>query len=157
MLMQRPQIAAEGAVQPAAGGLAEGAEVLTPAGAVAVETLAPGDRIVTRAGTRVLRGVSMRELRRARLVRISARALGPDRPERDVAVAADQPMLVRDWRARALRGVDRALMPAARLADGEYIRAEARSGARLYTLHFDAPEVIYVHGLELGCEAPLPA
>jgi hypothetical protein len=134
-------------------GLVEGSMILTLTGPRAVETLREGDRIVTRSGAMVLRGVEVRVMRHARLVCVSASALAPDRPEEDITLAADQPILVRDWRAAALAGAPQAMIPADRLADGEYIRAEARRDTRIFTLHFDRPAVIYAQGLELGCEA----
>lgn len=134
-----------------AGGLAEGSEVLTLSGIRPVEALQPGDRVVTRGGARVLRGIESRSVARARLVRVCASALGHDRPEADILLAADQQILVRDWRAKAMTGQDRALIVAGKLVDGEYIRAEARAEVRLYTLRFDGPAVIYAQGLELAC------
>ncbi|MGQ0565917.1 MAG: Hint domain-containing protein [Gemmobacter sp.] len=140
-------------MQDANTGLVEGSIVMTLKGARAVEALAPGDRIVTRAGALVLRDIAVRRDRHARLVRISASALGNERPDEDIVVAADQPILVRDWRAQALAGAAQAMIPAARLADGEYIRAEARRDIRVFRLVFDQPAVIYAQGLEFGCEA----
>jgi hypothetical protein len=133
-------------------GLVEGSTVMTLSGAKAVQDLRAGDRVITRSGAMVLRDIEMRTERHARLVRISASALGNERPDEDITVAADQPILVRDWRAQALAGSDRAMIPAARLADGEYIRAEARRDIRVYRLCFDAPAVIYAQGLEFGCD-----
>jgi hypothetical protein len=133
-------------------GIVEGTAILTARGAVAVESVRAGDRVVTRAGAMRVVAVERRVERMARLVKVSASALGHDRPEDDMWIAADQPVLVRDWRARALTGADRAMIPAVRLCDGEYIRAEVRRDAAIWTLHFDAPAVVYAGGLELGCE-----
>lgn len=137
-------------------GLAEGTRVMTLRGPVAVQDLVPGDRIITRAGALALQSVGCRTEPRARLMRISAAALGADRPDDDLTIAADQPILVRDWRGPALAGAPQALITAARLADGEYIRAEAQREARLYRLHFAVPAVVYVQGLELAF-LPAPA
>ncbi len=126
--------------------------VLTLKGAIPVEALSPGDRIVTRSGARRLVATEARNLDRAEVVCISASALGPDRPDEDVRVAPGQTILVRDWRAKALTQAKRALIALGDLCDGEYIRAEARRDVRIFTLHFEAPEVIYAHGLELACE-----
>ncbi|QYK40252.1 MAG: Hint domain-containing protein [Paracoccaceae bacterium] len=136
-------------------GLTEGSTVQTLRGPQPVENLRPGDRIVTRAGALRLTEVEERIVARARLMRVSASALGPDRPEADIVLAADQPILLRDWRAPALAGTDRAMIPATRLADGEYIRAEARRDVRLFLLRFDVPAVIYAQGLELACEGAM--
>ncbi|MFN3972973.1 MAG: Hint domain-containing protein [Gemmobacter sp.] len=144
----------DGASAPQGGntGLVEGTLVLTLRGTLPVEALKPGDRIITRAGALRLAYVDMRLEARARLVRVSAAALGAERPDADITVAADQPILVRDWRARALADADRAMIPAGRLVDGEYIRTHAMRDARLYVLHFDVAAVIYAQGLELACE-----
>lgn len=150
--MEQRKAVAEATVAEGYGGLMEGALVLTLAGAVPVEALMPGDRIVTRNGARRLVATESRHLPRARVICVCASALGPDRPEEDIRVAPSQPMLVRDWRAKALAQSSRALIAAGDLCDGEYIRAEARRDARFYSLHFEAPEVIYAQGLELACE-----
>jgi hypothetical protein len=141
----------DGATLFALGGFAQGSEILTMAGIRSVEALCPGDRVVTRGGTRVLRSVTQRRVANPDLVRVSASALGQHRPEADIVLAADQPILLRDWRARALAGEDRALVAAGRLTDGEYIRAEPCAAAELFMLHFDGPAVIYAQGLELAC------
>jgi Hint domain len=133
------------------GGFVAGSLVMTLRGAVPVESLQPGDRVITRNGALALRSVATRVEARARLVRISASALGECRPEEDIVVAAGQPILVRDWRAPAMTGKAAAMIPAARLADGEYIRAEARRDTVIYTLHFDHPAAVYAQGLELDC------
>lgn len=134
-------------------GIAAGARVLTLEGELPVEFLEPGDRIVTRAGARVLRKTDVTILRNVDMVRIGAETLGIDAPEDDLVVSPDQPVLVRDWRAPVLAGAATGMIPAARLADGEYIRIERIAEQRVFTLHFDETAVIYVGGLELGCPA----
>ena len=101
-----------------------GTPVLTLEGALPVEFLQPGDRILTRAGMRRLVQVEVAVVRNARVVRIAHGTLGVDCPEEDLVVAAGQQVLVRDWRAKAMYGVPAALIQAAKLADGEYIRCE---------------------------------
>ena len=120
-------------------GLAAGTPVLTLAGPVVVERLAAGDRIVTRDGVRRLAGVQRVES-----------AIGVDQPEADMLMTADMQILIRDWRAKALRGCDQAVIAADRLIDGEYIRREPEARAVLFQLEFDAPVVIYAGGLELA-------
>lgn len=132
-------------------GLVAGTRILTADGALPVEYLGPGDRIVTRSGLRVLQAVTVQRVRRAAMVRIGHDTLGVGRPEADVLVAAGQNVLIRDWRAQAMYGCAQAMIPAARLVDGQLIRAEALSDVRLFGLQFDGPEVIYAGGLELGC------
>lgn len=137
-------------------GIVQGTHVMTLRGALPVEALEPGDRVITRQGALRLEHVAMRREASPRLVRVAASALAPERPEADIVLAADQPILVRDWRAPVLAGLPQALMPVGRLTDGEYIRPERNDEARIYTLHFAVPAVIYAHGLELAC-APVAA
>jgi hypothetical protein len=130
-----------------------GTPVLTLDGALPVDYLQPGDRVLTRAGVRRLKQVEVTVVRNARVVHVAHGTLGVDRPSADVTVSAGQEILIRDWRARALYGTDQALVPAARLADGEYIRSETLGEARFFTLGFEEDAVIYAGGLELACQA----
>lgn len=130
-----------------------GTPVLTLDGALPVEFLTIGDRVLTRAGVRRLHGIEITVVQNARVMRIAQDTLGIDRPEADLIVTPDQPILIRDWRAKALYGSETALVPASRLADGEYIRSEVLAEVRLYTLHFAEDAVIYAGGLELACPA----
>ena len=138
-------------------GFAMGAGVLTLDGILPVEYLSPGDRIVTRNGARRLAAVEVCLLRHARVILLTANCLGSNRPSHSLIVTADQPILIHDWRARALYGTASALIPAARLADGEFIRAETLPELRLYTLTFAGAEVIYAGGAELACPVLTPA
>lgn len=138
-------------------GIIAGATVLTLDGDLPVQFLAPGDRVITRSGARTLRAIEVVILTDAPMIRISASALGHDRPVDDMFVAPDQPILIRDWRAKALYGAQTAMVPASQLADGDYIRAELVTEARLFTLYFDADVVIYAGGLELACGAMVSA
>jgi hypothetical protein len=147
---------AGGAGTPPAPGVLAGTMVRTMDGILPVEYLTPGDRIVTRAGARRLTSVSVMVRKRIDLVRIRASTMGHDRPDQDLLVSPDQPVIIRDWRAQALYGVPFAAIPAARLADNEFICLETHRNVRLFTLRFDDDEVIYAEGLELACPAFLP-
>ncbi|MCW1917985.1 Hint domain-containing protein [Rhodobacter sp. KR11] len=133
-------------------GMGAGTPVLTLDGALPVEFLSPGDRVLTRAGSRRVARVEVTVVAHARMVRVSGDALGVGRPAEAVMLAEDQGVFIRDWRAKALYGQAQAVVPAARLCDGEYIRAEVVAEARLFTLVLESPEVIYAGGLELACE-----
>ena len=137
--------------------IAVGTPVLTLDGELPVEFLQPGDRILTRAGARRVKQVAVTLVRNARVVKISHDTLGVDRPSVDVTVSAGQQILIRDWRAKAMFGTAQAMIPAARLVDGEYIRAETVAEARFFTLSFDEDAVIYAGGLELACPALVAA
>ena len=110
-------------------------------------------RIITRSGAKVLKSVEVSVLRDADMIRVSASALGHDRPEADCFIAPGQKIMLRDWRAKALYGQDVAMIEAQRLCDGDYIRPETVTEIRVFTLKFDCDEVIYAGGLELACEA----
>ncbi|MEZ5716369.1 MAG: hypothetical protein R3D85_15150 [Paracoccaceae bacterium] len=64
---------------------------------------------------------------------------------------AAQPVLLRDWRARALFGQDQALCPVGRLVDGEFIRTAGRRRLDLIRLGFQSQHILYVDGMELAC------
>lgn len=142
----------EASVAPCTGLLA-GTQILTLAGEMPVEYLSPGDRIITRSGARTLRRITARTVQNAHVVCVSAGSLGHDRPGRDLVIGADQLVLVRDWRAKALFGAPQALVPVARLADGQYVRAVTLASAQILTLEFDRAETVYADGVELGCPA----
>jgi hypothetical protein len=139
------------------GGMAAGTCIRTLDGLLPVEYLEPGDRIVTRSGARRLVAVSVVVRRAHDVVRIRAATLGHDRPESDLRVGPAQGIVVRDWRAQALYGSDMAAIPAARLADGEFVIRERQTEVRLFTLRFAEDEIIWADGLELACPAMVPA
>lgn len=132
-------------------GFAMGSRVATMDGLLPVEFLSLGDRIVTRAGLRVLRGLSSLPLV-SRLVAIAPGALGHDRPGQAMVLGAGTPVLLRDWRAQVMFGAPQALVPVERLIDGQFITRLSGRKIRLFALHFDAPEVIYADGVEIGCK-----
>ena len=134
-------------------GIALGTAVMTLDGALPVDYLSPGDRILTRDGVRRLTAVEVTVIENAAMIRICASTLGHDKPTDDLLVSPDQPVFIRDWRAKALCGSETAMIAAKRLADGQYIHGVTLPEVRLYTLRFDAPCVIYAGNLELACEA----
>jgi hypothetical protein len=133
-------------------GIGAGTRIRTLDGTLPVEFLQPGDRIVTRSGAKRLVAVSVRQSRALDVVRVKASTLGHDRPGADLLIGPGQPIVVRDWRARALYGAEVAAVPSARLADGEFVRRETHA-LRLYTLRFAEDEVIWAEGVELACPA----
>lgn len=143
-----PRLATQGGAP--AEGLAGGTPVMTLRGAVEVQDLVPGDRIITRdRGLCDLRAISHRDTAEG-LVEVAPGALGQDRPDAPVILPETQPVLVRDWRAQARFGAPQAVVPVARLVDGAGItRLRADASVRLYTLLFDAPHVIYAAGIEV--------
>jgi hypothetical protein len=134
-------------------GVLQGTRVLTLDGDIPVDFLEIGDRVLTRSGARLLKSIEITVVSNARMVRIGASTLGNERPEDDIVVPATQQVLVRDWRAMAFAGTKQAMIAAARLTDGEFIRGETMDMARIYTLGFEDDVVIYAGGLELACDA----
>jgi hypothetical protein len=132
-------------------GVLLGTPVLTLDGELPVEFIMPGDRVITRNGMRKVVQVEVTRVENARVVAISRDSLGVGRPTEEMMVAPNQPVLIRDWRAQALYGKAEAMIPAARLCDGEFIRADILPEARFVTLRFEGPEVIYAGGMELAC------
>jgi hypothetical protein len=133
-------------------GLLPGTPVLTLDGALPVEFIAPGDRVITRNGMRRVVAVEVTRVANARVVCISSDTLGVGRPADEIHIAPNQPVVIRDWRAKAVFGKAEALVAASRLCDGEYIRGDILPEARFITLRFERTEVIYAAGLELVCE-----
>lgn len=164
--------AQQGAEVPPEGGFVAGTPVLTLDGELPVQFLAPGDRVVTRTGARVIEAVEVRLASAAPMVRILPSALGRDLPEEQLFVAPGQRLNLPDWAPRAERpaplcGPQPELAPgfapgrgdvaAGRLADGDAIRRETVAEVRLYALRFARDEVIYAAGVELCCPAVAPA
>ena len=145
---------ATGAMTPACSyGLMANSIILTLDGEKRIADLKEGDRIVTRdAGMVVLRGLTRRKVT-CDTVCIKAGSLGHTRPECDVTLPAGQPILVRDWRARALFNARQAMVPASRLIDGEYITDAGRQTLSACDLSFDHPHILYVDGLEVASDA----
>ncbi|WP_166486083.1 Hint domain-containing protein [Jannaschia sp. CCS1] len=137
-------------------GLDPGTTVLTMDGAIPVEFLSTGDRLITRRGVRKIKAILRHHVPEGtpRVV-ISADALG-GKPATDITLMPGQRVLIRDWRAQALWGKDIAAPQAARLVDGEFIRTETTGAQVMLSLYFGAPEIIYADGLELT-SADLPS
>lgn len=131
-------------------GIAAGTIVLTLDGEIPVEHLNAGDRVITRdTGIATLVAVHMREITFTPY-KISADRLGDGRPVADTYVASEQHILVRGLLAQALYKTDSAMVPVAKLADGEYIAKCEGQTLRIYELEFDTAHVIYANGLEIA-------
>ncbi|MDG3042920.1 Hint domain-containing protein [Roseicyclus marinus] len=131
--------------------IAPGTPVLTLDGALPIEHLYPGDRLVTRHGARALVAIDRVTLMAGTpIVQVTKNALG-GRPERDLWLPATQRLVIRDWRAKALYGQAQVCIPAGQLADGEFIRlTELAEDVTGFALRFGRPEVFYADGLELA-------
>lgn len=134
-------------------GLFAGSTVLTLRGAVPVQELRKGDKVITRNGARKLLALSCTLQEAVDIVEIAPGALGHDRPELAMCLPADQKVHLRDWRAQALFGSAQATIEVSRLIDGEFIKAGKSEPQPLYELGFERDEIIYVDGMELLCRA----
>lgn len=125
--------------------------ILTLDGALPVEHLYPGDKVITRHGARALVGLDRVTLAAGTpIVEVTRNAFG-GRPDRDIWLPAAQRILIRDWRAKALYGQPQACVPAGQLVDGEYVRlAQLDRDETCFALRFGRPEVLYADGLELA-------
>lgn len=83
---------------------------------------------------------------------MSAHALGVDLPRGHLSLRTDQPILLRNWLAKALRETPQATVNAEKLVNGERIVRRAKQRAALLHLQFDAPQIIYANRLEMIIE-----
>ena len=136
-------------------GLPGQARSLTATGACPVQQLKAGDRVVTRdGGLTALIGL-YHVIRWTDIVAFHRLAVDGAGGLITTVLPADQPVLVRDWRAPALFGATQALVAAHRLIDEEFVPRRVPPRMTLYTLHLAAPAIIYVAGMELGSAGPM--
>lgn len=136
-------------------GLIEGAQLLTLKGERSVESLRPGDHILSRAGAvPVVRIDVLSAVVPA--VYVLAGSLGHSRTDRDALLTADQIVHLSDWRAAALCGQQSALVTARDLVDGEFVRDVGQQLVTLYRLYCPRPQILFADGLEL-CTADIHA
>jgi len=126
--------------------------ILTLDGAMPVEFLSAGDRVITRdCGIAELRAVNNISSE-CETITVKPGTLGTNRPDKPVLLPAEQKVLLRDWRAKAFYGQPQALAPIHQLVDEKLICRAGRKTLSLIQLEFDAPHILYVDGLELVCE-----
>ncbi|MCC5988722.1 MAG: Hint domain-containing protein [Pararhodobacter sp.] len=141
-------------------GVAAGTQIRTDRGEVAVEQLAAGDMVLTRnGGLQALRAIGVTIARDIEVVRLAPGALGRPPGARELVLPAQQQIILRDWRAKALFERDALPTPAGALAGEAQVQREKLSELMLFQLHFDSPQVIWANGLELASTriaAPTP-
>ena len=126
--------------------------VLTLEGALPVEFLTEGDRIVTRdTGMAELCQLEVIDLE-CPMVRVAGGALAQSSPENAVILPTDQKLLLRKTHKHISAPEKPALVPVKHLIDGRSFQYLGRQKARLFQLVFNASHIIYVDGLELACE-----
>ncbi len=134
-----------------------GTQILTGRGAVAVETLGPGDLVMTRDnGLQPLRWVGSRKLSYAELlarpefqpVRIGAGALAGAGPDRSMLVSPQHRVLVEGARAEMYFGESEVLVPAKHLIGlAEITRALPAEGVTYIHILFDRHEIVQSDGI----------
>lgn len=135
-------------------GILWNSQVITMTGLQPVQSLTVGSVVVTRtSGAAVIKQIDQLSCV-CRGIYILAGSLGHRQSDRDSLLPAGQPVLVRDWRARALVREDEALIPASKLADGEFVRDVGLLPMTLFQITLDRPGVLYADGLELDCCTP---
>ncbi|MCF6234377.1 MAG: Hint domain-containing protein [Rhodobacteraceae bacterium] len=136
-----------------------GTNILTPDGPVAIETLEIGDRVITRDhGMQMIRWIGATTLSAGyiaarpdlRPVLIRKDALGVGQPEQDMRLSRQHRILVRDWRAEMMFGVEGGvLVPAHSLCNDSSVLLERPSEDVTYIhMAFDDHEVVYADGIE---------
>lgn len=132
---------------------AEGSNIFTDRGAVTVEDLRVGDRVLTRdhgyrpirwIGARVFSASALAQFPQLHPVTIARGALDGMLPLADLTVSPQHRMLVAD--GSAADGVRERLVPAISLLGRAGITQAARRGVTYYHLMFDAHEVICSEG-----------
>jgi len=134
----------------------DGTLIETDRGPRAIESLQPGDKVLTRDnGFQPLRWIGQRRLGAADLaaapnlrpVRIKAGALGPGCPATDLAVSPQHRLLVRSRIARRMFGADEVLVAARHLCGLPGI-AEIETATEVCYLHmlFDRHEIVQANG-----------
>ncbi len=131
-------------------GLLQGTILLTLDGEMPVEFVSVGDKVITRDSGIARVEHIQRSTRMVHTIAFAAGSLGHTRPERDAVLAGDQMCLIRDWRAQAMFGADRALVAARTLVDGEFIRDLGQMEQTLIQIFCDGPHILYAEGLEVS-------
>ncbi|MBN9510113.1 MAG: Hint domain-containing protein [Alphaproteobacteria bacterium] len=130
---------------------AAGTRIATPAGARPVEALRPGDAVLTPRGPRRLRWAGRRRgdargTSELRPVRITAGALGPGRPSRDLLLSPSHAVL--------LAG---SLVPAIALLHGAAVRREPPGDVDYCHLALDTHDIVFAEGVAVETFMPGPA
>lgn len=146
-------------------GLVQGSMVRTPTGDRPVDTLTPGDLVMTRdhdaqpllwLGRSQIGGARLHAMPDLRPVRIRAGALGRGRPLADLSVLPDHRIMIDGPRASALFDEGEVLVAARDLVDDRAIhRDHSRRELWLYQLFFAQPQILLANGLE--CESFQPS
>ncbi len=134
---------------PSPSGVVAGTLILTADGALPVEFLSAGDRIISRARGMVRVTDVSASTQSIHMVRLETGALDENKPERPTMLPAAQPVLLRGSRARTFGQGSQVVMPAGCIVDDLTVTDLGERDVRLFHLTFPQPELIYADGLEL--------
>lgn len=144
-----------------------GTRIATPWGAVPVEELREGDRVLTKdngpseilwTGARRLSGARLYMRPDLRPVRIRAGAFGIDRPDGDLLVSPEHRLLVQGRAAQALFNTPEVLVTARDLIDDRNVRQDIRLKEVTYIhLLLDRHQVIWANSVETESFHPASA
>lgn len=131
-------------------GIPTGTCIWTRDGALPIEYLVPGDRVVTRdGGLASLQAITSHDAL-TRMVRIGQNALGVGRPGLSVDLPAAQPVLIRGDLARMHGGDDSLFVPAQSLVDWRIATDLGRQSRKLFSPAPLRAHILYCNGLEIG-------
>lgn len=124
-----------------------GTRIMTPRGEKAVETLRPGDRVITRdRGAQALSWVGQRSMQADRRFAPVEIATGALNNARALYVSPQHRMLLTDWRAELLFGEPEVLVPALHLINDTTIRQCLGGFVTYVHLMFDRHEIVFAEG-----------
>jgi hypothetical protein len=135
-----------------------GTWISTPDGTRRVEELREGEYVQTRdsgpqeivwIGARRMTGARMFAMPHLRPIRISAGALGIDRPDQSLLVSPEHRMLVRGDAARALFNTPEVLVPASALVNGGSVRVDSAVREVTYVhVLLSSHQILWANGVE---------
>src|SRR5690606_26039100 len=160
-----PEVAA---FEEAFSAFARGTVIATTAGAVAVEDLVPGMKVLTSEGAEhtitwigsmtLYPAQSVPRAETATLTRITADAFGHGRPMPDVVLGPRARLLIRDGRCRNVVGGDTALAPVRSFVDGvSIIEVTPAAPVTVFNLVLDRHAAVRAAGLEVESYHPANA
>ena len=132
------------------GGFVAGTRLLCSDGLIPIEFVRIGERVITRDAGMVRVTEIDRKVVETHFIRIQPHALDGASPIAELLLPLDQMVLARNWRAKGIFGVDRALVEAKSLVDDVFIEVTERRKEILFQVSFSAPDILYVEGIEVG-------
>ena len=124
-------------------------KVLTQRGAVPVESIQVGDKVITRDAGLIAVPAVRKTSTDMTPIQILAGSLGATRPDSDTILPPNTEIHVRDWRAAILLGTQTADIQATRVVDGEFVKLGKRQSVNVYELCCACQHILYADGIEV--------